>query len=517
MRKLILIVSALTFCSILGWSAEWLTDGYDSQRTHWQKDENLISPSTAKNIKLLWKLQLDSKPRVMTNLYTALIADPVTTSAGSKQIALVAGVTDKLFAIDVEKGTVLWTKQFTSTHGDYGPLENGAILCPGGQTATPYLQKVSPGKYTIYAVSGDGMLHQLNLADGEDVAPPNKFVPPGGKIWALNVVKGVIYTHTSQGCGGNPNVAYAYDLATNKVGSWGPAGGGMWGRTGPAVSPTTGAMYTGTGDGQWRPEEGVYGNGIIGLKQDPKTKELKLYDYFGPRNAAWLVKRDLDAQVTPVIFPYKGRELMVSGSKECRLWVMDTKSIGGDDHRSAAYETPLFCNEDVNFASAGIWGSLATWEDSDGTRWLLSPFWGPKHSQFKVPIQNGPVKKGGVMAFKVVDTPNGGVKLDPVWMSRDLDQGEPPVVANGVVFTYASGEATAQAYPDVGLEDTSQRRIPASTHSTLYALDAKTGKELWSSGDDIKSWLHFGELSVANGRVYIGTWDGILYCYGIQK
>jgi outer membrane protein assembly factor BamB len=67
------------------------------------------------------------------------------------------------------------------------------------------------------------------------------------------------------------------------------------------------------------------------------------------------------------------------------------------------------------------------------------------------------------------------------------------------------------------LQDTSQRRIPASTHSTLYALDAETGKELWSSGDEIKSWLHFGELSVANGHVYIGTWDGILYCYGIKK
>jgi len=121
------------------------------------------------------------------------------------------------------------------------------------------------------------------------------------------------------------------------------------------------------------------------------------------------------------------------------------------------------------------------------------------------------------MAFKVVDHGNGKITLDPAWMSRDLDQGEPPVIANGVVFSYASGEATAQAYPDVGLQDTSQRRIPASTHATLYAFDAETGKTLWSSGDDIKSWLHFGELSEANGRVYIGTWDGILYCYGIRK
>ena len=49
---------------------------------------------------------------------------------------------------------------------------------------------------------------------------------------------------------------------------WGPAGGGMWGRTGPAIS-SKGVMYTGTGDGPWDPENGVYGNGIIGVKQDP--------------------------------------------------------------------------------------------------------------------------------------------------------------------------------------------------------------------------------------------------------
>src|SRR4051812_38055638 len=419
MRKLIFI-SALAFCSVIGWSADWLTDGGDNQRTHWQKDEKLISPATAKNIKLLWKLQLDAKPRVMTNLYTALITNRVNTKAGPKQVALVAAVTDKLFAIDVDAGTVLWTKQFTSTSGDYSPIENGQILCPGGQTATPYINPAAPGKYTVYAVSGDGMLHQLNLGDGEDIKPPSKFVPAGGKPWALNVVKGVIYTHTSQGCGGNPNVAYAYDLATDKVGSWGPAGGGMWGRTGPAVSPTTGAMYTGTGDGQWHPENGVYGNGIVGLKQDPETKELKLFDYFGPRNAAWLVKRDLDAQVTPVIFNYKGRELMVSGSKECRLWMMDTAAIGGDDHPTDLFTTPMFCNEEVNFASAGIWGSLATWLDSKGNRWVLSPFWGPKHSQYKFPIENGETKDGGVAAFKVQEV-NGKTQLVPAWISRDMN------------------------------------------------------------------------------------------------
>ncbi len=61
------------------------------------------------------------------------------------------------------------------------------------------------GQYTIYVTSWDGMLHQLNAADGEDVAQPAKFMPPNGKPYALNLLNGVIYTMTAQLCGGNPN------------------------------------------------------------------------------------------------------------------------------------------------------------------------------------------------------------------------------------------------------------------------------------------------------------------------
>jgi outer membrane protein assembly factor BamB len=51
----------------------------------------------------------------------------------------------------------------------------------------------------------------------------------------------------------------------------------------------------------------------------------------------------------------------------------------------------------------------------------------------------------------------------------------------------------------------------------LYALDAQTGKELWNSGDQIASWSHWGGLSLANGRVYINTFDGVQYCFGIKS
>lgn len=498
------------------WSADWLADGGDPRRTAWQQDEKLLTTANVKNMRLLWKIQLDNQPRQMHSLFPPLIVARVNTSDGPKELAIEAGVSDNIYAIDVAKGEVVWKKHFANTWTPPAGGRGGGILCPGGMTATPVVGPTStPGKYTIYAASWDGMLHQLNASDGEDVAPPMKFMPPNGKPYALNLWNNTIYTHTAQGCGGNPNVVYAYDLANNKVGSWGPAGGGMWGRTGPAIS-STGVMYTGTGDGRWDPENGIYGNGIIGVKQDPATKALELVDYYGPSNAVWLAKRDLDMQVTPVIFNYKGKELMVDAGKECRLYLMDTEAIGGDDHRTPLYRSPLLCNEDVNFASAGIWGSLASWEDSKGTRWLLTPFWGPKHSKFKAPVEYGAIKDGALAAFQVEEK-NGKWQLTPAWVSRDMNRAEPPVIANGIVFTYGNGEDTDQAYPDVGLDDVAERRIPGSTHAVLYALDALTGKELWSSGDQIKSWNHWSGLSVANGRVYIATFDSVLYCFGMKK
>ena len=53
--------------------------------------------------------------------------------------------------------------------------------------------------------------------------------------------------------------------------------------------------------------------------------------------------------------------------------------------------------------------------------------------------------------------------------------------------------------------NTSANRIKDSTHATIYAFDAMNGKELWYSGDAITSFVHFGALSIANGRMYLGA------------
>jgi hypothetical protein len=512
MRKLYTLI-AIYPCCVLSWGAEWPTDGGNSQRTNWQQDEKILSKDNVKNLKILWKIKLDNMPQEMHSLFPPLVVEKVNTASGPKQIAIEAGISDNLYAIDVETGQLLWKKHF-----DYPtPARRGKAgdpLCPTGQTATPVIGPASAsGARTVYALAGDGEIHSINVADGEDVAPPFKFGYPNGKSYSLNLWQNVIYTTTSQGCAGNPNQIWAVNLndPDKKVMTANPKSGGLWGREGAAID-SNGVAWAPTGDGRYDRANQVYGNGLIGAKIT--DGEIKIEDWYIPSNAVWLQKRDLDMQVTPSIFNFKGQELMITGSKECRVYLLSTKSAGGENHQTPLDRTQLLCNEEADFQSAGIWGSMANWQDSKGTRWGLTPFWGPSHPDFKPPISYGPVTHGAIVAMKVEES-NGRVKLKPAWMSRDMDQAEPPVVANGVIFAYGNGENTRQAYADRGLYDFSPERIKNSTHAVLYALDGETGKELYSSGDQITSFNHFTGLTVANGRVYIGTYDSVLYCFGL--
>ena len=49
----------------------------------------------------MWKLQLDNKPQEMHSLFAPLLVENIKTSSGPKEIAIVAGISDNIYAIDV--------------------------------------------------------------------------------------------------------------------------------------------------------------------------------------------------------------------------------------------------------------------------------------------------------------------------------------------------------------------------------------------------------------------------------
>ena len=465
--------------------ANWLADGGDPARTSWQRDETLLSKTSVKGMTLLWTLQTDNQPRQLHNLFAPLIVSDVATAAGPREIAVLAGISDNLYGVDVEKGTQIWKRHSTARSQEPRAAVARTAVPGRSDRDADHRADGHAGQVQVYAISWDGRLRQLDVATGAGSRAAEPFLPPNGKPYALNLVNNVLYTTTAQGCGGNPNQFYGYDLATKKVGSFNPGSGGLWPRLGPSIGKD-GTVYAGSGDGDYYPEQQIYGQAIIGVKQNPTTKALELKDWFAPSNAFWLRKRDLDMNVTGPVFDYKGKEYTVQSSKECRIWLLDTSALGGEDHRTPVYRTPLVCNEEVQFASAGIWGALSTWEDTDGTRWVLMPFWGPKHSAVQGADRARRGRRRARSPRSRSKSRRGKPQLTPAWLSRNMVQADRRSIANGVVFGYGSGEDTTQATADIGLAyNTAANRAATRRTPTLYALDARTGEELWSSGDQI--------------------------------
>jgi outer membrane protein assembly factor BamB len=500
---------------------DWLTDGGDNQRTGWAKNEKILTRQNVGSLKLLWTIETGNQPRALHSLMPVLVIGQLATANGLRQIGIVNGISDNLYGFDVETGKNLWQKHWTyvlppSRGGGGGnapqdPRKLG-FLQPGGSSDTPVIGPPDPqGRRPVYFVTGDGMLHIVNAATGEDLEAPYMFHT--GKGWSLTLDGRTLWMANTYA--GISVAALNLDDPQHKVMMFNAGSGGAWGRRGVTLD-SSGTAWTTTGDGVYDPTSDPprYANSIVGVHL--VNGEMKLQDYYAPRNWDWLRKRDLDPNNTPVTFVYEGRELIAASGKECRVYLLDPKSPGGSDHQTPLHKTTLFCNEEVDFQDMGSWGALSTWEEPTGTRWVLAPFWGPVHSQYKAPIMNTPIaKEGGVAAFKL-DGDASQPTLASAWISRDMRRGEPVIIVNGMVFGYGSGEETKQSWPDIGLQFDSSIRAAKGTHATIYALDALTGKELWTSGDLMKGWNHFSGITVVNGRVYLGTYEGTLYCFGVQ-
>jgi outer membrane protein assembly factor BamB len=490
---------------------QWTTDSFDPQRDGWQRDETKLTKETVGHMQLLWKVKTDNKPIAMHSFREPLIVPGVSETNGTITLAILAGSSDDIYAIDADSGTMVWQKHlgWSSTQPQQ-PGDGRNFLCPNALTATPVVTPAGKAARMVYAIARDGYLHALDLSSGEEKDAPLKVLTTVyGKPYGLNLVDDRIYTTTGQGCGGVPNAVYEVDLKSRMVTASTPAQhAGIWGVAGPAVG-NDGTIYAATGDGPYDPSALQLSTSVLAFTPN----DLRLQDYYTPTNHEWLSSRDLDINTTPVVFPYKGRDLLVVSGKEGRYILLDSKSLGGEDHQTPLYRTGLISNAEVRFQTQGTWGNLTSWEDKDGIRWVLAPIGGP--TAVKFPMASGPTPHGGVIALRLEDK-GGKPELTPGWLSRDMMTAETPVIANGMVFVLDSGEFTGQ-YDDVeGGLYTSAERIKRSVPAKLYVLDAETGKQLYSSGEQVVSFLHQSGIAVAGGRVIFGTFDGTVYCFGLK-
>jgi outer membrane protein assembly factor BamB len=507
----VLRVSALFVLAGAASAGDWLTFGGDSQRTGWARNETILTKQNVGRLKLEWKAKLGNTPRELNSLTVPVVIINLPMHRGFKDIAIVAGSSEKIWALDADNGKVLWDKQFTIEGAPKNP--NGGWLCPFVLNATPVIDRASK---TVYVLAGDGKLHGLNVFNGEDRIPPFQLTPAFAKTWSLNLVGDTLYTTTSQGCNGVRSAVYAVNLKDpeKKVSSFvaSPTGGaGIWGRAGAAVT-SSGMVVAETGDGPYDAAAGKYSDTFLGLS----AGDLKLADYYTPANRSFITKKDLDMGcMSPIVFKYKGRELIAGAGKEGVIYLLDAKSLGGSDHRTPVFRSPLYTNEEVDYAGRGFWGAMASWVDAKGDTWLFAPAWGPQAGGSpEFPVKHGDAPEGSIMAFRIGEK-DGKPTLAPAWRSRDMSVPEPPIIANGVLFALANAENTRQVDTAGRMYTSKERADTPSGNAILYAYDAETGKELFSSGKTIPGFTHFSGLAISEGRVYVVTHDSTVYAFGL--
>jgi len=461
---------------------------------------------------LLWKTHLDNEARELNGLTAAVEAEWVVTDQGMKEIVVLGGASDNLFALDAGSGQLLWKKTFGA---EGKPRQQPFWLCPNALNATPLIQKQGL-RASVYAIASDGKLHVMNIINGEERTVPVQFVPPFSKNWSLNLADKVLYTNTSQGCNGAASGVYAMDLSSpdHKINFFKASrgGAGIWGRAGIAVSEG-GMVFAGTGDGVYDAAKGEFPDTILQLS----AKDLKLVDYFTPVNHNYLTRKDLDmGSLSPLVFPWKGREIVAAGGKEGVVYLLDAKQVGGGDHKTPIYRSPVLANEGADFAGKGFWGAFASAEDDQKNRWIFVPASGAPASGAKFPMTNGDAPNGSIMAFRIEDK-EGKPVATPAWISRDMNLPEPPIVAGGLVFAISNGEFARQSKGDGALFTSAERAAKHVGNTVLYAFDMATGKELFSSGDTMTSFTHFSGISIASGRVYVTTFDSNIYAFGLKQ
>jgi len=536
--------AALVPIALAAQSREWTTSAYDAQRTNWVRSDVRISRDAIDDgsFKLLWKHQFPGETRQLESLTQPVLQDFLVGYRGFKSLAFFGGADDVLFSIDTDLAKPYWTTYLTYAAATGSEL-GSTWGCPGGLVAAPSRRTAlaptsfgggfgggggratsavgEPGKGAaalsqtrrprpqappsgdappppagparnapntpfggvdpIYAMGSDGLLRTLRVTDGGQIDPPVPFLPPGARPSALLAVDGLVYTTTSNGCGNVPNGVWAIDLLApgRTVAKFETGGASVVGANAPTFG-TSGIVYAATGaqpaDARsWltagKPAPTRYANSVVGL--DRVSLEVK----------DWITLDDTGFNTAPVVFRHKGKDYLAVTGNDHRLYLLDGGALGGADHK-----TPLFVSQRAEPA-VGAPG-LATWQDADGTRWILVP------------------KGDHIVGAKVIEK-DGKVAAEPVWESREITAPLAPIVVNGIVFAAASGEYRG---PDTDLP--AAERAKRSKPAVLYALDPATGKEIWSSGTAITSFARAG-LAAGGGQLYLVTYDNTLYAFGI--
>jgi outer membrane protein assembly factor BamB len=544
-RRISYRLLAVAATGLVLWGADWPMQSGNPQRNGWAKSEHEITKQNVANLSVLYKYKADNQAHGQYALSSPIINGNLITYRGFKEMLIFSGTADKVFSVDADLNKLIWESRFGSTGTRTETVQDTS--CPGGMTSpvlmagsssafmhfatrssrlpaagsltppqprSPYFpaltQNILPLRPTtlselaaLYTVSSDGKLHIINSSTGEDLLPAINFIPPGANVSSLNLHENVVYATTVGNCDGHENALYALDLlAASHGGVVLPLKYGNFSGSAATAIGNDGTVYVEVAHGTGNSIRDYYDT-VLAL--DPHSLNVK--DYFVVSSKS-VKKGDLEAPgITPLVFPWKGRDVIVAGGRDGRVYVLDSRSLGGSDHKTPLFKTDVLAEAGKEHGKSGFADSFSTYNNVDTEqRYIYVPVNGPLSGSAKFPSGNGTAAKGSLLAFEFLGA-GEQPSLRPLWQSTELISPASAVIANGMTFALSRGLPSNETNKDGAGE----------SHPVLYGFDALTGAQLYSSKDSVTESMYRGGLALANGRVYFTTQDNTVYCFGLLQ
>jgi hypothetical protein len=510
-----LAVLVCLLCGALSFAQDVLTYHNNDARTGVNPKETILTPSNV-NVTTFGKLfttpvdgRVDAQPLYLTS---------VTTSSGTHNLLIVATEHDSVYAFDADTGVRIWgittLKSGEKTSDDRGCSQVEPEI---GVTSTPVISRPAGTNGVIYAVamSKDGTgnyhqrLHALDAATGKElfkgpveitakypgtgdnssggfvIFDPSQYKERSG----LLLVNGIVYLAWASHCDIRPYTGWvmgynAKTLAQTTVLNVTPNGneGAFWGSGAGLTSDGNANLYALDANGLFDsslnsngfPSDGDYGNAFLKLT----TKGgLAVADYFEMDNEQSENDSDTDlgsggALLLPDMKDASNHtwQLAAGAGKDGNLYLVNRNNMGkfNPNNNNAIYQ------ELPGVLPGGIWSMPAYLNGR--------LYFGPVNS----PLLAFQFKNARLLSAAVAQTSN----------SFGYPGATPSISAHG------------GANPIVWASENTNPAV-------LHAYNAVTLHELYNSNQAASGRDHFGAgnkfitPTIANGRVYVGTTNGV--------
>lgn len=471
----------------------------DNARTGQNLNEVLLSPSNVKAGSFGKRFTRSVDGNVLAQpLYLPAVYIP---GKRIHNVVYVATGHDSLYAFDADNATAapLWQVSFLDAANSATTVPAADVNCfvAGTELGIVGTPVVDPAALTIYLVAETKeagsryvfRLHAIDASSGaEKPGSPVEIQAPGfvprqyKQRGALLLSRGVVYTSWGSNCDIEPYHGWilAYDASTLSLVSVfnvtpNGAKGSFWNGGGGPAADADGNVYHMSANGDF---DGVKNFSDSFLRFSP-APNMAVTDYFTPFNQALLDTGDIDVGSSePLLLPDEAGNaehphLIAGAGKEGRIYLLDRDRLG-----HAQFNVDSLAVASLSELGHSLFGSMAYF---DGHLYIATEY--------------SPLRAYTISNAAVGSAPSSSSSFQSILLGA-----VPSVSANAA----SDGIVWISPYGPSG---------------SLQAYDAADlSKQLYSSatvpGDAPGSWAEFSVPTIADGKVFLGTANGLV-AYGL--